>query len=129
MGLCDNLNRMCSKPEELMLFFAVLTGWGAIFIIAPINLYLSIVPPKGAPDRAQYRRIHLTVCAVGVLATAYLFCGARYSTINLAVAFTLIALLPAYGFVHYGVLRSQRKRWREPLAPSSGETKTAAPES
>lgn len=112
---------------QITLLLAVLAGWGAIFIIAPVNLYLSLVPPGGVPDAGKYRATHLTVCAVGVLTTAYLFCGARYSTISPTVAFTLIAVLPAYGFVHYGVLRAQRRRWRGP-APSAGtENKTTAP--
>ncbi|MEQ2008212.1 MAG: hypothetical protein ABMA26_15550 [Limisphaerales bacterium] len=116
------------SDEQMMLILAVLTGWGAIFIIAPINLYLSLVPPKGAPDPAEYRRTHLTVCAIGVAATAYLFYGARYSTIIVEVAFTLIAILPLYGFIHYHVLRSQRRRWREPAAPADVANKATAPE-
>lgn len=116
------------QPEQFLLILLVLSGWGAIFIIAPINLYLSLVPPKGAPDPAGYQRTHLTACAIGVAATAYLFWGARHSTISPAIAFTLIAVLPAYGFVHHGVLRSQRRRWREPAPADSGENKTTAPD-
>ena len=117
------------SDEQLMLILAVLAGWGAIFIIAPINLYLSLVPPRGVPDAKEYRTTHLTVCAIGVAATAYLFWGARYSTISPAVAFTLIAVLPTYGFVHSAVLRSQRRRWREPAPAAGGENKTTAPDS
>lgn len=40
----------------------------------------------------------------------------------------MIAVLPAYGFVHFGVLRSQRRRWREPGSVAGGESKTTAPE-
>lgn len=116
------------QPEQLMLILLVLAGWGAIFIIAPINLYLSLVPPKGAPDPAGYQRTHLTACAIGVAATMHLFWGARHSTISPATAFTLIAVLPAYGFVHHGVLRAQRRRWREPAAPADDANKTTAPE-
>lgn len=113
---------------QWMLLLAVLSGWAAIFVIAPVNLYLSLVPPKGVPNAKQYRTTHLTVCAIGVAATAYLFWGARYSTISPAVAFTLIAVLPAYGFVHSGVLRSQRRRWREPAPLAEGENKPTTPE-
>lgn len=115
------------QPEQFMLILLVLAGWGAIFIIAPVNLYLSLVPPKGVPDADKYRATHLTVCAIGVAATGYLFFGARHSSISPAVAFTLIAVLPAYGIVHFGVLRSQRRRWREPAPPADGENKTTAP--
>lgn len=116
------------EPDQMMLILLVLSGWGAIFIIAPINLYLSVVPPKGVPDATDYRRIHLTVCGIGVAATGYLFFGARHSSINPTLAFTMIAVLPMYGFVHFGVLRSQRRRWREPAPVAGPENKTTAPE-
>lgn len=53
------------QPEQLMLILLVLAGWGAIFIIAPINLYLSLVPPKGVPNAQKYRATHLVVCGIG----------------------------------------------------------------
>lgn len=117
-----------SDGEWMLLLTVLLSGWAAIFVIAPVNLYLSVVPPKGVPDAQAYRKTHLTVCAIGVAATVYLFFGARHSTISPPVAFTLIAVLPAYGFVHSAVLRSQRRRWREPAPPTGAENKTTAPE-
>jgi hypothetical protein len=116
------------EPDQMTLILLVLSGWGAIFIVAPVNLYLSFVPPKGVPDASQYRRVHLTVCAIGVAATVYLFFGARHSSINRSLAFAMITMLPMYGFVHFGVLRSQRRRWRTSAPVAEGENKKTAPE-